>query len=245
MIRIYNLKRQKDDGRDKSLSDILDVHEAVKLPVSIDLRPKNPPIFDQGNLGSCSANAGIRARMMLTNESQLLSRLYQYYQERVIENCVGTDSGAQMRDIGKALFNCGVCLESDFPYDITKFTKKPTPLNDTNALKYKIGSYNSVSDVNGIKQVLALKQQPVMIGMDVYPSFESADVAKTGIVPLPKKSEKILGGHAVTIVGYDDTRKWFVVANSWGTNWGDKGYFYLPYTYFTKGFAYDFWILNI
>jgi C1A family cysteine protease len=242
---IYNLRRQEDDERDRPLSHSLNINEAVKLPKSVDLRSKCPPIFDQGDLGSCAANVGVRVRMMLTNETTLLSRLYQYYQERVIEGTVGEDAGAQMRDVGKAMFNMGICPESDFPYDVTKFTNKPSPTDDLDALKYKINHYTSVPDIDGIKQVLALKQQPVMAGMDVYASFESKAVAKTGKVPIPKMSERKLGGHAVTIVGYDDTKKWLIVANSWGAGWGDKGYFYLPYDYIIKKFAYDFWIISM
>jgi C1A family cysteine protease len=242
---IYNLRRQKDDDRDRPLSHSLNVNEAVKLPKSVDLRSKCPPIFDQGDLGSCTANAGVRARMMLTGETTMLSRLYLYYQERVIEGTVGEDAGAQMRDIGKAMFNCGICPELDFPYDVTKFAEKPSQIEDLDALKYKIGHYTSVPDIDGIRQVLALKQQPVMTGIDVYASFESADVAKTGKVPIPKMSERKLGGHAVCIVGYDDTKKWFILANSWGETWGDKGYFYLPYDFFVKQYAYDFWIINL
>ena len=72
---------------------------------------------------------------------------------------------------------------------------------------------------------------PVVIGIDVYESFESDEVAKTGIVPIPGKKEQLLGGHAVCVVGYDDSKNWLIVRNSWGTSWGNKGYFYLPYKY--------------
>jgi C1A family cysteine protease len=245
MKRIYNLKKQEVDKRDYQLKTIINVHADVKLPKQVDLRSQCIPVFDQGELGSCTANAGVFSRMFLSKETNLLSRLFQYYNERVIENDVNQDGGARMRDIGKAIQQFGICAENDMPYDISKFTVKPTPDAYNNALSNKITSYYSVPDMLGIKQVLALKQQPVLIGISVYSSFESKQVALTGIVPVPKKSEKLLGGHAVAVVGYDDAKKWFIVRNSWGENWGDKGYFYLPYLFFTKGFASDFWVLQL
>lgn len=244
MKRIYNLKKQAPDERDFQMKSIINVHKSVKLPASVDIRSLCPPVYDQGSLGSCTANAAVAARIMLNKLKVDLSRLFQYYQERVIEKDVNQDGGAQMRDIGKAIATYGICEESYFPYDVTKFTKAPTAAAKTNALKYKIKSYYAVKTTDEIKQVIALQQQPVLIGIDVYESFESDKVAANGIVPLPKKTEKLLGGHAVLVVGYDDAKKWFIVRNSWGPKWGDKGYFYLPYTYFTKGFASDFWVLQ-
>jgi C1A family cysteine protease len=244
MKREYNLKKQEQDERDYKLSAVIDVHPNVKIPSKVDIRTKCPPVFDQGSLGSCTANAGVAARLMLDNLNANLSRLDLYYNERLIENTINEDSGANMRDIGNAISKYGICEETYFPYDVTKFTNKPTDVANTNGLKYKIKSYYSVKTTDDIKNVLAVKQQPVLIGMAVYSSFESDAVAKTGIVPLPKKKEQILGGHAVLVVGYDNVKKWFIVRNSWGSSWGDKGYFYLPYTYFTKGYAYDFWVLQ-
>ena len=245
MKRIYNLKKQKPDDRDYKLESVLNPHAAVKLPKSVDLRPLCPPIYDQGQLGSCTANAGVAARVMLNKLNVNLSRLFQYYEERNIEGDINQDGGAQMRDIGKAMSTYGVCEESYDPYDITKFTNTPSTQAITNALNYKIKSYYSISTQTQIKQVLALQQQPVLIGIDVYTSFESASVAKTGIIPLPNlKKEKLLGGHALCLIGYDDKKKWFICRNSWGSSWGDKGYLYLPYTYFTKGYTSDFWVLQ-
>jgi C1A family cysteine protease len=245
MKRIYNLKKQEVDNRDYQLKNVINLHSSVKLPKQVDLRSQCAPVFDQGELGSCTANAGVFARMFLSKETAVLSRLFQYYNERVIENDVDQDGGAQMRDIGKAMQQYGICTENDMPYDISKFKDMPTSEAYSNALLNKIATYYSVPDIDGIKQVVALKQQPVLIGISVYSSFESDKVAATGIVPIPKKSEKLLGGHAVAIVGYDDTKKRFIVRNSWGEGWGDKGYFYLPYSFFTKGYASDFWVLQL
>ena len=125
---------------------------------------------------------------------------------------------------------------------IAEIIEFSTKMPRTNASTRKISSYHSIPDLNGIKQVLALQQMPVLIAIDVYESFESDTVAKTGIIPLPKKKEQLLGGHAIAIVGYSDLKKWVIFRNSWGL-WGDKGYGYIPYTYFTKGYASDFWLL--
>lgn len=242
--RIYNLKRQEIDERDFKLSAIFNPHVEVKLPDLVDIRTKCPPVFDQGTLGSCSANAGIAARIMLNDLKVSLSRLFQYYEERVLENDVNMDYGAQMRDIGLSMQNYGVCEESYFPYNVDNFAIPPTELALTNAIQYKIKSFHAVANLDEIRQVLALKQQPVLMGMEVYSSFESQSVSETGIVPIPQPGEQCMGGHAVLIVGYDNIKKCLIVRNSWGESWGDKGYFYLPYEFIDKRLAFDFWVLQ-
>jgi C1A family cysteine protease len=243
MSHIYNLVRSEPDERDFK-------HEfgaaPVSIPTLIDLRTYCPPVFDQGQLGSCTSNAGVGARMMVGNIKTLLSRLFLYYEERLIEGTVNQDSGAQMRDICKALNKYGVCEETLEPYDITKFANAPSNTAIANAVKYKINAYKSLLTLTDIRTYLAVNRKPVLMGMDVYDSFESASVAKTGIVPMPNiNKEQLLGGHAVLIVGYANTKNLFIVRNSWGSNWGDKGYFYLPYNYITKKLAYDFWVIEV
>jgi C1A family cysteine protease len=237
---VYNLKKQKADKRDFQLK----IEKLVAIPPIVDLRQYCPFVFDQGNLGSCTANAGVAARMMLDKLNILLSRLFQYYNERKIEGDIGQDNGAQMRDIGKAIQKYGICLDSIWSYKITKFAKTPSVNAYKTATDYKIGSYYAIPDLNGIKQFIATNQQPVLIGIDVYSSFESSSVAKTGIIPMPKRNEAKLGGHAIIAVGYDDTKSQVICRNSWGISWGDYGYFYLPYAYFANGYAYDFWVLQ-
>lgn len=240
----FNLKRQSPDERDFQITNLLKEHTAVKIPTKMDLRALCPPVYDQGDLGSCSANAGCAARVMLGKLTVELSRLFQYYNERVIENTISSDAGAQMRDIGKAMLTYGIAEEKLWPYDIAKFAHHPSSAAETNAPTHKIGSYHSVPDLDTMKQIIAINKEPVMFGFSVYESFEGSAEAKTGIIPMPKKSEQLLGGHAVLAVGYDDAKKHVICRNSWGVGWGDKGYFYLPYTYFTKGLAYDFWVLQ-
>jgi C1A family cysteine protease len=86
---------------------------------------------------------------------------------------------------------------------------------------------------------------PFVFGFTVYASFESAKVANTGVVPMPVLAEKVLGGHAVLAVGYNDKQKRFLVRNSWGTGWGMSGYFTIPYAYLTdSNLADDMWTIR-
>jgi C1A family cysteine protease len=141
----------------------------------------------------------------------------------------------------KVVQTMGICPETEEPYDITKFTQSPTQQDLADAQKYKISEYHRVNDLTMLKTALA-EGQPVVIGINVYSSFESNEVATTGIVPMPNtETEQLLGGHAVLVVGYDETKEWAIVRNSWGIDWGEKGYFYLPYQYWTAGLVTDMW----
>lgn len=260
MNRKYPLKRQPEDARD-ALFAAPEVE--VALPSRVDLRDKLPPVFDQGSLGSCTANAGVAAYMMLTGAKEEHSRLYQYYMERSLEGTTAEDAGANMRDIGKALNKYGVCTENRWPYIESKFAADPPMAADTEAAGYKISAYRQVTGLSGLKKQLAAGTA-VAIGMEVYPSFEK--VGSDGIVPMPGSKEDCLGGHAVLVAGYDDNfRKqksgcllallsavfgtssddgYIIVRNSWGKTWGDNGDFYLPYSYLDK-YTYDYWIFEV
>ena len=160
-----------------------------------------------------------------------LSRLFLYYEERKIEGTIEEDSGAMLRDGMKVLNKLGTSPEADYPYIIENFRNKPTKIAYKHAKKYRITSYNRVWDLNDLKLALAEKS-PVVCGIKIFESFESEKVATTGIVPMPKPDETILGGHAVLAVGYNNQTKQVILRNSWGKTWGDKGYFYVPYNVF-------------
>jgi len=174
------------------------------------------------------------------------SRLFVYYNERVMIGTVNEDSGAVLRDGLKSVAKEGVCPEDMWPYDISRFRQRPPEECYREALNHQVISYRAVpQNLEQMKGCLA-EGYPFVFGFSVYESFESPAVAKTGIVPMPKMSESMLGGHAVIAVGYEDTKQWFIVRNSWGDTWGDKGYCYMPYAYLINpGLAADFWTIRL
>jgi C1A family cysteine protease len=219
------------------------------LPKVVDLRKSCPKVYDQGNLGSCTANAICAAYefdQMKQKEINVFtpSRLFVYFNERKMENSVEQDCGASLADGVTSVSNQGVCPEAGWPYDVSKFAVEPPESCYSVAKTHICTSYRPVSGTLAqLKQALA-NGYPIVFAMDIYESFESSTVAKKGIVPMPKKCEKSLGGHAMLIVGYDDKQKSFIVRNSWGDSWGLAGYCYIPYKYITNpNKAYDFWCL--
>ena len=219
------------------------------LPDHFDLTPQCPPVYDQGQLGSCTANAiggAIQFDQMKQGDQAFTpSRLFIYYNERVIEGTVKVDHGAQIRDGIKSVAALGAPPETDWPYVLDKFSQKP-PSPAFKAAKTKLVTLYQrlIQDANTMRGCLA-SGYPFVFGFTVYESFESDEVAKTGIVPLPGSSEKVVGGHAVMALGYDDTAREFIVRNSWGDSWGQKGYFRIPYAYLTStSLASDFWTVR-
>jgi C1A family cysteine protease len=172
----------------------------------------------------------------------MLSRLYLYYHERLLEGTVNEDSGAQIRDGMKVLNQNGICPEVLDPYVISQFTIAPSQEAEVAANEYKISTYQRLQTISDVQRCLS-EGYPVVLGMTVYQSFESDSVVKTGIVPVPKCREKTLGGHAMLIVGYKKIGKtlYLIVRNSWGTDWGDQGYCYIPTSFISKRIIFDLW----
>lgn len=219
-----------------------------KMPDHINLCEQCSPIEDQGQLGSCTAQA-LAGNLEFLKLRQLkkildLSRLFIYYNERVISHTVEIDSGASLRDGIKTLVKLGVCTELIWPYNINKFSVKPSDKAYDEALDFQITAYYRITSLNQMRQTLATGY-PFVFGFSVYESFESEIVAKTGQIPLPEASEHLIGGHAVMAVGYDDLKKQMIIRNSWGITWGDQGYCYMPYDYISNPYlATDFWTIR-
>ena len=238
------------DHRDLRYAVVRHAALAKPVPTSVDLRAQCPPVYDQGELGSCTANAigGAFEFELMKQKLPVFtpSRLFIYYNERVLEGHVKDDSGAQIRDGVKSVATVGVCDETAWPYLVTKFAKKPTKSLYTKAKKNLAIQYTRLNNtaINELKTCLA-SGNPFVFGFTVYQSFEGDKVAKTGVLTMPTKTESAIGGHAVMAVGYDDAKKAFIIRNSWGDAWGEKGYFYMPYDYITStDLADDFWTIS-
>jgi C1A family cysteine protease len=237
------------DGRDHLYS--APQPTLMALPPSADLRPQCPAVLDQGQLGSCTANAIANAHLFDQLKEQAAtpfvpSRLFIYYNERVMEHSVGRDSGAMLRDGIKSIAQLGVCPEAAWPYVVARFAEAPPASCFQMALDHQAISYQRVlQNLTQMKGCLA-SGYPFVFGFSVYESFESERVAATGIVPLPGSEEAVVGGHAVIAVGYDDAQQRFTAMNSWGARWGLQGFFTIPYAYLTDpNLSADFWTVRV
>jgi C1A family cysteine protease len=246
-IARYGWQPDLPDKRDHLFSAVM--APPIELPPAVSLREKMPPVFNQGELGSCTANASAAA-FAFAHGGGPYSRLQIYYGERVIENTIKQDSGAQLRDAVKVLNQSGAAPESDWPYDVSKFARKPTAKVMKDAAKAKITVYNRLITRSDFRACLA-NSHPFIIGFTVYESFEGPDTAKTGIVTMPKPSEKMIGGHAVCVIGYDTALAkagggdYYEVRNSWGDTWGDAGNFWIPAAYLEdNNLADDAWTIR-
>jgi C1A family cysteine protease len=243
-IPMFHWRRDKRDKR-----DYLYRSTTAKTPSTIDLRAFSTPVEDQGNLGSCTGHAVAGAIELINMKNNIvneISRLFIYYYERLLIGTINYDSGAYIRDGIKATNRWGAPLENLWPYNISKFKAAPTTAAVQDAAKRKVTLYERALDFNACINALA-NGYPVIIGFIVYSSFMRGNWHRTtAIMPYPNtRSESVLGGHAVLLVGYNNSSQRFIVKNSWGTNWGDKGYFYMPYSVLTTpGMASDFWVIK-
>jgi len=249
--RILNWQRQPEDARDFITNRPLKVAH-LDLPSKFEL-PLQIPIYDQGNLGSCTANSGgacfrFESAQVLGNFDFDPSRLFLYYTTRALEGTTSEDAGAYIRDVFKALNKTGISLEKTWPYVETKFASKPPQAAYTEALNNIAVQYAAVPQTaTSIKQTL-LDGGAISFGFDVYSSFMGSWESTGGKMPNPNKSsEMILGGHAVTIIGWDDTKfgsTYYLIQNSWGTGWGNEGKFWMSEKFLLSDSCSDFWVIE-
>lgn len=251
----YGWKPDLPDIRDRLFAPS---DESLRLlPPSVDLRDSGhlSEPYDQGQLGSCTANAiagDLEFQMGMQGMPVFRpSRLFIYYNERYIEGTVGSDAGAMIRDGMKACSVVGAASEADWPYDTARFTDEPPQYAYQNALAdVSLGYQRIAQNADFIKASLAAKR-PVTVGFTVYDSFES-DIGSNGVMPMPVSGERALGGHAVLVVGYTGTassfngQPYWIVRNSWGPRWADSGYFYMPERYLlSRQLSGDFWTVTL
>jgi C1A family cysteine protease len=216
------------------------------IPAKFDLMQNEAPIYDQGKLGSCTAFAiakGLRESLQRKNGETPtpLSALFFYYAERELRGSVNQDSGATITDGMQVLSKTGCAPDSAWAYDITKFAVRPPQEAYDGAGAWKLKEKPvKIGGLDDLKQAIA-KGSPVSFGFMVFESIRK--VGADGIIPVPSiTQDKLLGGHAVTAVGYDDETQLVKIRNSWGTERADKGYYYMPYGYFKKAMMVrDYW----
>lgn len=240
-----NVRKSTPDRRDHRIGLL---NTKSKILSAVNLKANLPYVFDQGQIGSCTANSAGSMFSWVVNKNKggvfVPSRMFLYYNTRMLQGTISYDSGASLRDTMKALKNYGVCGEATWPYLYDKLFATPTQTcYDEGSLRQAI-SYASVPiSLNTMKTIV--QNRPFVLGISVYSSFYNPNVARSGIVPIPDiRKERLLGGHAILVMGYDDRRQSFLCRNSWGTSWGMKGDFYLPYAYATnRKLAFDAWVL--
>jgi len=271
MKRKYGWIPDLPDSRDMYYKAVAPKPKAI--PDKVDLRQYCSTVEDQGYLGSCTANAcagnieylerkgidptdvpkltwwqkilrffGLYHPPLGTNLWNDTSRIYIYYNARAIEGTIEYDSGAYIRDCMKTLSREGHCLETLWPYDISKFTTRPSAAAYADGEKHVITVYMRITTLDEMLNCLA-DGYPFVFGITIYESFNTDAVRDSGIVNMPGPSERVLGGHAVMAVGYDKTAKRFIVRNSWGDWWGQKGYFTIPFEYLEQ-LGDDFWTIR-
>lgn len=220
--------------------------KADMVPQQVDLRQYCSPVEDQGQLGSCTANAIVGMLEWLENKNRdtqnvHLSRLFVYYNERFVEGQVNQDAGAFIHDGINSLSVNGICEEQSWPYVESMYATKPSPAAYTEALTRRYHTYHQLSSQDLIGCLA--EGYPFVFGVPVQESTFCSEVLPGAMVPMITGYESDLGGHAMCCVGYDMTKNVFIVRNSWGPNWGDNGYCYFPIDYLEK-FGDDFWTVR-
>jgi C1A family cysteine protease len=242
----------KHDQRDLIMNRHLDyTRNGRPLPRHSDLRPHMPKIQNQGQTGSCTGHAiaaCMEYDMMAHHQQELdLSRLFIYYNERWSEGTQRSDAGGEIRDGIKTIAKYGACEEIVWPFNPTHLRHKPSEEAYAAAVRHRAVLYERVPQTEeAIAYVLGVERRPIVMGIYVYESFESDETAKTGKIPMPDvKNEKCVGGHAVVLAGHDLDQGDGILRNSWGEEWGMKGYGDIPMAYvLNRRLTSDLWTVR-
>lgn len=238
----YPVRKDKPDSRDYHYKST-----GRSIRDQVDLRTWASPVENQLELGSCTGQAVVGAYELLLNQKfptlfKDLSKLFVYYNARLLGGNVLEDEGAYLRDAIKAVKKYGICDETVWPYIIENFDISPTESSYTDAKKRNIKNYYRVYTVNEMLDALN-QNYPIIIATLVYDSFDSV-AGTTGVVPMPKAEEHVQGGHAMCLVGYNMRKRLFLARNSFGEDWGFKGYCWIPFDYVEESFI-DMWVVDL
>lgn len=248
--KVLNVFLEKKEFNQEEYADIqlshLTFDSNLENKMTYDLSTKMDFVYDQGSIGSCVSNSAcwiLRYHKM----SIFPSRLYHYYYCRLFDfqqgdNRPNIDDGTTIQQGFRVLNRKGTCIEGLYPYITSKQGEQPPATLNQNASFHRVIQYAPVrQDISYMKNLIKLGY-PFSFGILVYQSFVTNAVTRTGIVPMPQNGERILGGHALTAVGYDDSRQMIKFVNSWGRGWGERGYGYIPYAYLENGsLSGDIW----
>ena len=248
MHRIYNLIPEKNPVNQTYSNQMkmrLKALATENLPASVDLRGQMPAIIDQQTVGSCTACA-VSAAYQFCDMSWDGSVLFLYYNTRMLDGTVQQDAGSTLSQAINSINKYGICNTNLWPYLVNTWATQPNMNCYIEGLKHQTINYSHVEQTQDQMKACLAGGFPFVVGIYVYESFETDDVERTGDVPMPQSGEAVLGGHAVVCVGYDDARQVWICRNSWGTSWGDAGYFTLPYAYLNDtNLATDCWRITL
>jgi len=247
-FKLNNVKKDPIDPRDYRAKISL---KAEELPESADLREYAREIEDQGHIGSCVGNA-VASELELYGESILgvsknFSRLFIYWNARYLSGLQDEDNGAYLRDGVKCCNKWGICTEDIWPYDENEVNTKPSDEAYEAARPNRVITYERIDngDIDTVKGFLAFEKKSVVIGMGLGEKFYdiSGPLDEQDYPPINDDDNQYIGGHAMNIVGYDDNLNGgsFIVENSWGTGWGDNGYWAMTYEVFNAD-VWDIWV---
>ncbi len=221
----------------------------IALPAHATLAAGLPPVYNQLQTSSCTGNSscGLFDYTYKEEHKKFMfpSRLFPYYNARVVEGSVRSDSGAMIRDVIKSFVTKGVCVETSWPFRENKVTAKPTAKCYSDALKMEAKEYQRLDNKNiTMLKTSIVHGDPFVFGLSLFDNMSLID-GTNNLLSVPDKSAEFLGGHALLCYGYDDFVKAFLVRNSWGAEWGKDGNFMVSYDYMTNPeLADDFWTIK-